>query len=468
MALVKNTMTMVNDGGGKNVSGSDKRSVANPLPSTTLGATNNITAPGLSMVDNLTGINTGTVYDQVVNDWHQPPAVTAPPADTTTTTTTTTTPPAVNTPPAATTPVVTPPAEQAPTEQVPTGNGDRGGGNVVGGNGGGQVPSYTDYRKEVEAMYAKQQEAKLAALEQTYLAQMAAIDKQAATIPQYYYEAGRQVSGQNAREQQAMNERFAAMGLNSGAAGQAALAQSAAYQGNVAAIKQAEANALAAIEADRTALAVQYQAAIREAILNNESEKASALYQEMLRLDEGMVKTALAQVEIDFKNQARADEIAAQNRKAFDEKAATMAAIGDFSLYAEKGYTPEQIAALTAVWQAENGIAPGGSNTGGYVGGYTAPDGWTTQDIKDFQAANGLAVDGIWGPQTQNAFDKGGGYVPPAPTTPSMGVVAGQLYGAITKGGMTPESAALIIESELAAGRISQTEADALITAAGY
>lgn len=456
MALVKNTMTMVNDGGGKNVSGSDKRPVANPLPSTTLGATNNITAPGLSMVDNLTGINTGTVYDQVVNDWHQPPAVTVPPADTTTTTTTTTTtPPAVNTPPAATTPVVTPPAEQAPTEQVPTGNGDRGGGNVVGGNGGGQFPSYTDYRKEVEAMYAKQQEAKLAALEQTYLAQMAAIDKQAATIPQYYYEAGRQVSGQNAREQQAMNERFAAMGLNSGAAGQAALAQSAAYQGNVAAIKQAEANALAAIEADRTALAVQYQAAIREAILNNESEKASALYQEMLRLDEGMVKTALAQVEIDFKNQARADEIAAQNRKAFDEKAATMAAIGDFSLYAEKGYTPEQIAALSSAWTAANTPKGGGGKVPINMSFETAKDlaenGVFTEDVLAVLAKNGIAG--------EEALYQMYGYVAPTQPTPAptLSTEAQNIINQITAG--NTDTAGKLVDYYAKSGRLTEEEA---------
>lgn len=455
MARINTNLTMINDGGGYNVSGNDKRPVAKPLPSTTLGADTNITAPGLSMVDNVTGINTGTVYDQVVNDWHQPPAVTVPPADTPPATPPAQTPPAA-TPPAATPPATTPPAEQAPAEQVPTGGIAAGGvGNVAGAGGNGNLPTYTDYRKEIEAMYAKQQEAKLAALEQTYLAQMAAIDKQAATIPQYYYEAGRQVSGQNAREQQAMNERFAAMGLGTGAAGQAALAQSAVYQGNVAAIKQAEAQALAAIEADRSALAVQYQAAIREAILNNESEKAAALYQEMLRLDEGMVQTALAQVEIDFKNQARADEIAAQNRKTLEQQAATMAAIGDFSLYAQLGYTPEQIAALTAAWQAAN--TPKGGGGGGPVTTLT------------FARAKELADNGYIDADVAAALMKGGysedalntlyGYVVPTqPTpTPTLSIEAQNIINQITAG--NTDTAGKLVDYYAKSGRLTEEEA---------
>ena len=47
-----------------------------------------------------------------------------------------------------------------------------------------------------------------------------------------------------------------------------------------------------------------------------------------------------------------------------------------------------------------------GSNSS-YKGGkvYTAPEGWDTAKIKEFQKNAGLTVDGIWGPNTQAAYE---------------------------------------------------------------
>lgn len=54
--------------------------------------------------------------------------------------------------------------------------------------------------------------------------------------------------------------------------------------------------------------------------------------------------------------------------------------------------------------------ASGGGSGGGGGGGsnnvYTAPSGWDDKKIREFQKANGLTVDGKWGPQTAAAYDK--------------------------------------------------------------
>lgn len=49
----------------------------------------------------------------------------------------------------------------------------------------------------------------------------------------------------------------------------------------------------------------------------------------------------------------------------------------------------------------------GGSSGGGSSGGYTQNPGYTKEQIKSLQQNAGISVDGIWGPQTAAAYDKG-------------------------------------------------------------
>jgi hypothetical protein len=83
--------------------------------------------------------------------------------------------------------------------------------------------------------------------------------------------------------------------MNTGAGSQAALAQNNALVSGVSAIRQAESEALADVEAKRADLAAQYQKAIAEAVANNEAERAQALYAEAIRVDESLVATAANQ-----------------------------------------------------------------------------------------------------------------------------------------------------------------------------
>lgn len=56
-------------------------------------------------------------------------------------------------------------------------------------------------------------------------------------------------------------------------------------------------------------------------------------------------------------------------------------------------------------YDQEFALANGGSGGGsGGGGGSSAPDGWTKEDIMEFQRKAGLTADGIWGKQTQNYY----------------------------------------------------------------
>ena len=196
-----------------------------------------------------------------------------------------------------------------------------------------QVNSYEQY---VNDMYEAERQAALSALEAEYAAAIGELERQKAAVAPAYQNARNQTAGVNARETQAMNEMFTAAGLSSGGRAQGAIAQSNVLQSELGALQQAEAQALAEIESQRTQVSAQYQARVREAIMNNEMQKAAALYEEAIRYDNELVKAA---------------KEAAASR---EDMAKTMASIGDFSGYAALGYTPDQIAALEAAYIKAN------------------------------------------------------------------------------------------------------------------
>lgn len=141
---------------------------------------------------------------------------------------------------------------------------------------------HSDYINEI---YAAAERQALAALEGAYTEQLAAFDSEAAALPGTYREAKNRAAADAAVTQQSMNERFTASGLNSGAQGQAALALGIAAQGSMAALDAEEARSLAELESRRTQVKAQYQNAVAQAIAQNEIERANALYQEAVRVD---------------------------------------------------------------------------------------------------------------------------------------------------------------------------------------
>lgn len=158
--------------------------------------------------------------------------------------------------------------------------------------------SQADY---INAMYDANEQRRRAALETAYDANVATLDRQAATIAPEYQQAANAAAAQSAVAQAAFNERAAAAGMNTGAGSQAALAQNNALVSGVSAIRQAESEALADVEAKRADLAAQYQKAIADAVANNEAERAQALYAEAVRVDESLVTTAANQATENFR-----------------------------------------------------------------------------------------------------------------------------------------------------------------------
>jgi hypothetical protein len=324
-------------------------------------------------------------------------------------------------------------APLADTPAISTGTGGTAGsGNAAGGN---RLQSASDMSAYIKELYDAQEAQAKAAAEDAYLAQIAALEEEAAAVPEYYYEAGRQQQGQNALERKAMNERFAASGIGSGTAGQAALAQSAADQNEMGAIRRAEAKAMADIEARRREISAEYQAQVRQAILQNDMARAEALYSEAQRVDNSLVQTAMAQAELDAKAEQQAYERsykAEQNNLAkLESKAKLLASVGDFSGYKALGYTDGEIAVLKGYWDAENATpvySGGGGNSGGNDG-ISASESGASMPLQSAQAIS--------------------------------------LYGALRKGMMDAAGASYIVESGLANGTISPYEAEFILNAFG-
>lgn len=152
-----------------------------------------------------------------------------------------------------------------------------------------------------------------------------------------------------------------ASGINTGAGSQYALASGNAYQSNMTAMRQAEAQALADVEEARRQQTASYQNAIAKAVSEGNLARAQQLYQEAVRVDESIVATAQAQAQENFNawqsaytaNRAGVEDALTEYNKKL-EKANTLAQFGDFSGYADLGYSQSQINAMYALWKRQN------------------------------------------------------------------------------------------------------------------
>ena len=148
---------------------------------------------------------------------------------------------------------------------------------------GGYGAGYSGYLNQ---MYDEALKAQLAQLEASYQQNVSDLDASRVELDNTYREQKRQTIGTAERDAAAWREMANAYGLNSGAIGQAALAQNNQRQSNLNALETDQAAAIAEIERQRLLLGQQYQQQINAAIAENNFEKANALYQEAVRLDE--------------------------------------------------------------------------------------------------------------------------------------------------------------------------------------
>lgn len=154
---------------------------------------------------------------------------------------------------------------------------------LVSGSAAGGSGSMTDY---INDLYAQQLEAELAALKSAYDANVAEVESQNDKIAEQYRTARNQAAAQNALEVQRMNEMGLAQGLNTGASGQMALAQNAAYQGNLGNLWAAEAQDQADVDLALSNLLNEYNSNVQQTTASSNAQRAQALYQEMVRQQE--------------------------------------------------------------------------------------------------------------------------------------------------------------------------------------
>ena len=215
------------------------------------------------------------------------------------------------------------------------GSGLSGGSSSGGSSGGGGTYSGSDATEYLKEMYAQNIAAQLANLQSTYQQNAADLQAEAEQIPEIYQSSRNETAAQNDLAKQSFNEYATARGLNTGTSGQAALANSAVLQRNLAEISGKESDALAANALEQQKLAVAYRNAVAEAQASGNAELASALYQEYVRQDNLAAEAAAAaqaqknwEAEFGFTQQQYEDSQSASNRDYSYNLAMTMLQAG--------------------------------------------------------------------------------------------------------------------------------------------
>ncbi len=157
-------------------------------------------------------------------------------------------------------------------------------GNISGSGvkGGGRYDSY------IRQMYDAILQAQLRQLEEAYRQNLSALDTEQAQVDSTYDSQKRQTSGTAAQQAAMWRETANAHGLNSGALGQAVLAQGNQLQGDLNDLRAAQAAAQAELMRQRTELGQKYRTAIEEAMAENNYEMVNALYEEAVRAEEAL------------------------------------------------------------------------------------------------------------------------------------------------------------------------------------
>ena len=152
-----------------------------------------------------------------------------------------------------------------------------------GGYTGVQIDDMTQY---INDMYEQNLAAEIAALKSAYDSNVAEMESQNDKIAEQYRSARNQVAGQNELQRQQFNEYALAQGLNTGTAGQGALAQSMAYQGNLGNLYAQEASDQADIDLALSQLLNQYNSSVQQTTAQINAQKSQALYEELIRQQE--------------------------------------------------------------------------------------------------------------------------------------------------------------------------------------
>ena len=267
----------------------------------------------------------------------------------------------------------------------------------TGGASGGVGPAavdtgWNDASQYLKDMYAQKNAAELAALKSTYEQNVADIRAQDDLITSTYDKQRNQAAAQNDLQRMYMNEMGLMQGLNTGATGQMALAQSAALQGNLATIGSQEAQSLADNALNLTKLTAQYKNAADQAAAEGNAQLAQALYNEYVRQDE-LARQAAANAQEQanwlekFNYQKQQDALAQKNWQAqFDY---------------QKAQDDLNYRMALMKLNARNGTS-GTTGTTSTRPGYNN-GGLTSDQVKVLQNYYGVTADGAWGKNSTSA-----------------------------------------------------------------
>lgn len=256
-----------------------------------------------------------------------------------------------------------------------------------------QLYSAQNQSAAVNSAYDASADARAKALETAYNQKVLGYDATEAKIAPTYDAQRANTATQYEIGRANMNERALASGLNTGTGMQAALSQNNQYQANLTALNQAEAEARADLELERAKASAYYRDQVAQAIAENDAERAQALYNEAIRVDNSLVSTSANQAALDAQRAATA-----WSKQA--EQAETLAKYGDFSGYKALGYTDDQIAQMKAVWNAENadllalmnGTVYSGGGTGGGSSGRRSSGGASSSGGTGYATGNRAAT----------------------------------------------------------------------------
>lgn len=277
---------------------------------------------------------------------------------------------------------------------VPTQSGGFGtdGGNYgVTGGGYDHTPNGDAYQY-IQDMYDANRASQLAALKAAYEQNVMDYNAQDDLISKQAQQLRNQAASQNELQRMYMNEMGITQGLNTGATGQMALAQSAALQGNLASIGTQEQQALSDSALERSKLKAQYSEAVDQAVAKNNYELASALYQEYVRQDNLAQQKAAAALEqqnwlAKFNYQKEQDALAQQNWQA------------QFDYQKQQDDLNYQLT-LQKLYGANVGStgSPVKTPSVGYNNGSL-----TTAQVMQLQEKLGVTADGKWGSKSSTA-----------------------------------------------------------------
>lgn len=194
--------------------------------------------------------------------------------------------------------------------------GGYGGGVITGSrvDYGGPSGGYGAGDAYLRQMYAENLNAQLAALRAAYEQSAADYRAHDDLIAGDYRARRNQAAAQNDLERMYMAEMGSMSGFNTGASGQLALAQSAAYQGSMADLLAAESQDRAANDLALQKLAAGYRGDVSAAQARSSTELLEALYSEAVRQEELAREEAWRREQLEYQRQQ--DDLDRQYRQA--------------------------------------------------------------------------------------------------------------------------------------------------------